>query len=166
MLRHLRHPNIIELHEVYESEDAIQLVLELARGSELAARPKRTEPEAAAIIKPLLEAVAYCHEQSVVHHDIKLSNIIMKCNADRSFQPKLIDFGFGTITSRDHQQSSKCGTPGFVAPEVFRRLPCGEKVDVFSCGIVLHILYGSFIDSQIDGGIPLRGGHDERDIGE
>ncbi len=157
MLRHLRHPNIIELHEVYESDDAIQLVLELARGSELAARPKRTEHEAAAIIKPLLEAVTYYHEQRVVHRDIKLSNIIMKCNADHSMQPKLIDFGFGTILSNDPRQTSKCGTPGYIAPEVLQRLPCGEKVDVFGLGVVLHILYASIIDSQIDRRIPFLG---------
>jgi serine/threonine protein kinase len=151
VLRHLRHPNIIELHEVYESEDAIQLVLELARGSELAIRPKRTEPEAAAIIKPLLEAVAYCHAQRVIHHDIKPCNIIMKCNADHSLQPKLIDFGLATIASNDSLEISKCGTPGYIAPEVFQRLPCGEKVDVFSLGIVLYILYTASFDPQIDG---------------
>ena len=80
ILRHLKHPNIINLYEVYEGEDYVHLVFELIKGGELQAkiksRVKFTEPQAALLMHKLLETVFFCHANGYIHRDIKPANLI------------------------------------------------------------------------------------------
>ncbi len=82
ILRHLQHPNIVRLHEVYEADDFIYLVFELLKGQDLQKRVNRKgsfrEHEAAEIMKKLLEVLCYCQENKVIHRDIKPGNIISR----------------------------------------------------------------------------------------
>lgn len=82
-----RHKNIIKLYEVYEDAQKIHLVFELMRGGELQSKVRLVnhlkECEAALVMKELLDAVALCHNQGVLHRDIKPRNIILRygcCN--------------------------------------------------------------------------------------
>ena len=78
----LKHPNIISLHEVYEDDEYIHLVFDLMQGGELKAKVEECkyfkEPKAAEIMKILLTTLKYCHDNGVIHHDIKPRNIIIK----------------------------------------------------------------------------------------
>jgi len=80
----LDHPNILRIHEVFEDEDRICLVLELCRGGHLMDRLMNQrgrfyrEHLACKYIHSILTAVAYCHANNVVHRDLKLENILFE----------------------------------------------------------------------------------------
>ena len=54
---------------------------------------------------------------------------------------KVGDFGLA-VQRMDHEMLNlKCGTPGYMAPEVLRNEPYDEKADLFSAGAILYLLY-------------------------
>ncbi len=55
---------------------------------------------------------------------------------------KLVDFGLATVIDPHFPEKLRCGSPGYVAPEVLNNLGYGTKADVFSLGILLYTLYG------------------------
>ena len=80
----LDHPNIIRIHEVFEDEDSIYLVLDLCQGGELLDRlheqrgSRYSEREACQYVYTILSAVKYCHGHHVVHRDLKLENFLFE----------------------------------------------------------------------------------------
>ena len=54
---------------------------------------------------------------------------------------KLGDFGLSSKINTAGYLIHKCGTPGFIAPEILAGYSYNEKVDIYSCGIVLNLLY-------------------------
>lgn len=81
VLRLLKHPNIILLHELYEDAEHVHLVFELVRGGELQARVQRqkrlSEEEAAEVTRKLLRVLSFCHASDVVHRDVKPRNVVL-----------------------------------------------------------------------------------------
>jgi serine/threonine protein kinase len=71
-VRRLDHPNIIKFHEVYYGKN-ISIIMDHCSGKDLYSRMPYTELQAAAIMKQVLEALAYMHKRSYVHLDIKVS---------------------------------------------------------------------------------------------
>ena len=71
VLKLVHHPNIICLEGIYESRTSIYIVMEMLKGGELfqriVGRPRFSEVEAAKVIRPLLESVAYIHDLGIVH---------------------------------------------------------------------------------------------------
>lgn len=135
-------PNILRLHSVYEDDDYLHLITDLCDGGDLYDRLSSghlfSEPEAAAIIKQLIVAVASCHRLGIAHRDIKPDNILF----DSRGRLRLADFGsaawFGV--SEGGVMSGVVGTPYYVAPEVLMGRVYNEKVDVWSCGVILYIM--------------------------
>src|SRR6201999_741840 len=90
------------------------------------------------IFSQLVGAVSYVHLQSCVHRDLKLENILL----DRHENVKLVDFGF----TREYEGKSSylqtfCGTVCYSAPEMLKgEKYAGEKVDVWSLGVILYAL--------------------------
>lgn len=74
-MRDLRHPNIVPLYEVYESERFVYLIMKLLDGDQLYYRiidgPNYTESQAASLMRKIFRAMAYMHEKHIVHHDLK-----------------------------------------------------------------------------------------------
>ena len=81
ILRHLSHPNIIKLYEVHESAEYVHLVLEYVKGGELFEHIQHkgtyTEADAAKFMRQLVDAIAYCERQHVIHRDVKPENLIL-----------------------------------------------------------------------------------------
>ncbi len=81
LLRKLQHPSIISLHEVYESDQYVHLVLGPLAGAYLFSRLRKkqnyTEEYAMKIMKALLTVVSFLHAHQVVHRDIKPDNILL-----------------------------------------------------------------------------------------
>lgn len=142
-MRKLDHENIIKLYEVHESESYIYLVLELLRGGELFERIVKkgiyTEKDAAVLMKKLLSALDYMHSKGMMHRDIKPENLILK-DMDNNYDVKIADFGLATVVSQNEYLFRRCGTPGYVAPEILADERYDQKVDVFSAGVILYIL--------------------------
>lgn len=79
--RDIKHENIISMHEIYESEMYVHIVLEYIKGSELLSaiktRATYSEDDAAKIMRSLLIAISCFHCRHVIHRDIKPENIIV-----------------------------------------------------------------------------------------
>ncbi|KIW01455.1 uncharacterized protein PV09_07212 [Verruconis gallopava] len=140
--RQFIHPHIARLYEVIVTETMVWLVLEYCPGDELYNHLLKTGPMEPAkvqkIFTQLIGAVSYVHQKSCVHRDLKLENILL----DKHENVKLVDFGF----TREYEGKSSylqtwCGTVCYSAPEMLKgEKYAGEKVDVWSLGIILYAL--------------------------
>ena len=95
-------------------------------------------PKVQKIFAQLVGAVSYVHRQSCVHRDLKLENILF----DKNENVKLVDFGFTReYEGRINHLQTFCGTICYSAPEMLKgEKYAGEKVDVWSLGIILFAL--------------------------
>jgi calcium/calmodulin-dependent protein kinase I len=79
----------------------------------------------------------------LAHRDIKPANVLM-CQTNRHGPAaKVGDFGMSTFVDVDGQVRGRCGTPGYVAPEIFSagvHGGYGNKVDIFSAGVTLYVM--------------------------
>lgn len=140
-LQRIKHPNICQLHDVYDTTNYLHLVMELCDGgmlfTDIAKRHHYFESDAATAAKALFEAVKYLHNQGVAHRDIKPQNILL----DKHGTMKLADFGFskvfGTSSGAEMLMRTQCGTPDYVAPEVWGEpndVRYSKQVDIWSLG--------------------------------
>jgi len=151
IMRALDHENVIKLYEVYETEKSIYLVLELLQGRSLQEILKKggfkdNEPRMMNVISSILEALAYLASKGVMHRDLKPDNILL----DKTDKIKIVDFGLATFIDVPEFIFKKCGTPGYIAPEVFKYDPKNPQTnyddhsDVFSTGCILYyMLFGT-----------------------
>ncbi|XP_060858897.1 calcium/calmodulin-dependent protein kinase type 1 isoform X2 [Metopolophium dirhodum] len=153
VLRRLTHPNIVQLLETFEDKSKVYLIMELVTGGELFDRIVQkgsyTEKDAAHLIRQVLGAVDYMHEQGVVHRDLKPENLLYYSTDDDS-KIMISDFGLSKIEDSG-VMATACGTPGYVAPEVLAQKPYGKAVDVWSIGVISYILlcgYPPFYDEN------------------
>ena len=159
-MRRLDHPNILKIHEVMASKSKIYLVMELAKGGDLAGKLARRsnhrfpEPIARRYFQQLVSALHYCHQNGVTHRDIKPQNLLL--NEEGNI--RVSDFGLSFVASsvnKDLMLQTACGTPAFAAPEVVGRSKAGydgAKADAWSCGVILFALltgYLPFDDSNL-----------------
>jgi serine/threonine protein kinase len=150
VMKQLKHPNIMKLEEVHESKNSVYLVLELLEGGELLQflwnKETLTSNDHVQIMKSILNALAYMAEKNIMHRDLKPDNIILKNKDKIEFNNlKLVDFGLSSVCGSYEQLFKRCGTPGFVAPEVINSNPAykisyNHKCDVFSAGVIFYIL--------------------------
>ncbi|XP_076294793.1 calcium/calmodulin-dependent protein kinase I isoform X2 [Lasioglossum baleicum] len=153
VLRRLTHPNIVQLLETFEDKQKFYLIMELVTGGELFDRivekGSYTEKDASGLIRQILEAVDYMHEQGVVHRDLKPENLLYY-SPDEDSKIMISDFGLSKMEDSGIMETA-CGTPGYVAPEVLAQKPYGKAVDVWSIGVISYILlcgYPPFYDEN------------------
>ncbi|CAH8565238.1 unnamed protein product [Dicrocoelium dendriticum] len=140
------HPNIIELHDVFEGDAYIFLVFELCQGGELFDHLTRcvtvSEKRTRTFMHQLLDAVAFIHKNEIVHRDLKPENILL----DANLNIKLSDFGLAVMASDEAELKETRGTPGYLAPEVLKvgyyddQPPYGQPVDMWACGVIMYTL--------------------------
>jgi serine/threonine protein kinase len=122
ILKKLKHPNIIELHEIWEWSECCFLVLEYCTGGELfhyiTEKKHLSEREASIIMKQLLEALNYLHQNKISHRDIKPENFMLCAKGDPT-SIKMIDFGLSKDFSEQDFMMTMSGSPYYIAPEVF-----------------------------------------------
>jgi len=115
----LKHPNIVNVHEVGREGDTIYIVGDLVQGISLSEWIKSqpyTPRDAAQLCQKIAEALHHAHEKGIIHRDLKPHNIMI--DGDR--QPKLMDFGLarreaGEVTMTLDGQV--LGTPAYMSPE-------------------------------------------------
>ncbi|RDY03418.1 CBL-interacting serine/threonine-protein kinase 3, partial [Mucuna pruriens] len=117
----IKHPNVIQLHEVMGSKTKIYIILEFVTGGELFDKilnnGRVSEKEARRYFQQLINAVDYCHSRGVYHRDLKLENLLL----DASGNLKISDFGLSALSKQvrdDGLLHTTCGTPNYVAPEI------------------------------------------------
>ncbi|KAK7106559.1 hypothetical protein V1264_017798 [Littorina saxatilis] len=141
IMKLLRHPHIIRLYQVMETERMLYLVTEYASGGEifdhLVAHGRMNEREARRKFRQIVSAVAYCHSRHVVHRDLKAENLLL----DANLNIKIADFGFSNFFTPAGPLKTWCGSPPYAAPELFEGKEYdAPKVDVWSLGVVLYVL--------------------------
>ncbi|XP_067090578.1 death-associated protein kinase 2 isoform X5 [Osmerus mordax] len=144
ILRQLQHPNIITLHDVYETRSDVVLILELVSGGELfdflAQKESLSEEEATQFIKQILDGVQYLHSKRIAHFDLKPENIMLLDKNVPLPRIKLIDFGLAHKIEAGADFKNIFGTPEFVAPEIVNYEPLGLEADMWSIGVITYIL--------------------------
>lgn len=142
ILMGLDHPNIIKLHETWETERICFLVTELCEGGELfffiTKRKHLTEAQAALVMRQAFYALNYLHTNRICHRDIKPENFLLY-KADDDSHVKLIDFGLAKKVGQNEVMNAPNGTPYYIAPEVLKG-SYTTQCDNWSMGIVLFIM--------------------------
>nr|WEX24875.1 CBL-interacting serine/threonine-protein kinase 6-like protein [Nymphaea hybrid cultivar] len=153
VMKMVKHPNIVELHEVMATKTKIYFAMEFVKGGELfskVAKGRLKEDAARAYFQQLISAIDFCHSRGVYHRDLKPENLLL----DEDGNLKVTDFGLSALS--EHMQPdgllhTTCGTPAYVAPEVLaKRGYDGAKADLWSCGVILYVLLAGFLPFQDD----------------
>ncbi|KAB0365492.1 hypothetical protein FD754_009648 [Muntiacus muntjak] len=146
IIQSLSHPNIVKLHEVYETDAEIYLIMEYVQGGDLfdaiIESVKFPEREAALMLMDLCKALVHLHDKRIVHRDLKPENLLVQRNEDKSTTLKLADFGLAKHVVRPI--FTVCGTPTYVAPEILSEKGYGLEVDMWAAGVILYILLCGF----------------------
>lgn len=140
------HPNIIEFVEAHEKNGRLLLVFEFADAGDLFAQvtarsPSRffREAEILLIMSQLCLALNHLHNKKMMHRDLKTPNIFLTtCGLI-----KLGDFGFSRqydSTLSADVGTTFCGTPYYLAPELWNQSSYSKKADVWSVGVILYEL--------------------------
>ena len=116
----LHHNNIIEIYAYGEYEGAPYLVMDFIDGGTLKQLTGTPMPyqEAAALLAPIADALAYAHQNNVLHRDVKPANIMLT----REGKPVLGDFGIAKILEKENpdgtltEMNTGVGTPEYMSP--------------------------------------------------
>jgi calcium/calmodulin-dependent protein kinase I len=150
----IKHPNIINMKEYFQSETNYYFIFELCDGLDLTSfitSPEYKpfdEQNSIAILKQICNGYNFIHKNGILHRDIKLDNIFRKTEGSSTIL-KIGDFGFSKIidsSSIDNFMNlSYLGTPYYTAPEILRKEPYKYKCDIFAIGVTFFgVLTGLF----------------------
>jgi serine/threonine-protein kinase len=164
----LNHPNIVTVYEWDTDDDEAFLIMEHVDGASLAAMLDLYSPfdldEAAAVLGPVAEAMAFAHGNGVLHLDLKPENVLVT----RDGLVKVADFGVAALTNAAGQALSAGGTLGYMPPEQLRGEDVEARTDIWAfAALAFQILTGAipFASDSIEGslfkeeqtGVPLPG---------
>ncbi|XP_044017410.1 peripheral plasma membrane protein CASK isoform X9 [Aphidius gifuensis] len=144
----LKHPHIVELLETYSSEGMLYMVFEYMDGPDLCFEVVRrasagfvySEAVASHYMRQILEALRYCHENDIIHRDIKPQCALL-AGKENSAPVKLRGFGVALqLPLSQNNGVGRVGAPHYMAPEVIQRRRYGKPGDVWSAGILIHVL--------------------------
>ncbi|NXH45872.1 KPSH1 kinase, partial [Dicaeum eximium] len=155
VLRRVRHTNIIQLIEVFETQDRVYMVMELATGGELfdriIAKGSFTERDATRVLQMVLDGVRYLHTLGITHRDLKPENLLYYHPGTDS-KIMITDFGLASARKKgdDCLMKTTCGTPEYIAPEILVRKPYTNSVDMWALGVISYILLSGTMPFEDD----------------
>ena len=139
ILEKLNHPFIAKLKFAFQDEQKLYLVTEFMQGGELYFHLKRNsyfkEKAVKFYMSQILLAIEYLHNNGYIYRDLKPENILI----DKDGNIKLTDFGLcKMLLGEQNTTDTLCGTPEYLAPEIFKKKSYTKCVDWFSFGILLY----------------------------
>lgn len=141
----LRHPGIVPVIDLGESENGPWLSMEFVPGQTLSTRladGPLTPRTAAELLLAVTEAVAHAHQQGVLHRDLKPGNILL----DAAGQPRVTDFGLARIAGIDAsltRTGQMVGSPAYLPPEIMSHVEPSAAGDIYALGATFyHALTG------------------------
>jgi predicted Ser/Thr protein kinase len=139
----LAHPGIVRLFDGGRSGDALFLTMEVLDGEPLSALVRKPwmHARAATFLARVLEALAYVHEQGILHRDLKPGNVMVVGGA-----PKVLDFGLARSTEGTAltEAGMLLGTPRYMAPELIDGAEHSARTDLFAVGMIgLEMIAGA-----------------------
>ena len=135
------HPSILQLYESFRDENNFYFVFEYMPERDLSHfftnNRAFDEEDLAFLTFKILEGIKYIHSKDIIHRDIKPENILL----DKHLRPRIGDFGLSSYTDNLTLEKDTCGTPTYLAPEVFvQGESVSKKTDLWSLGILLYKL--------------------------
>jgi eukaryotic-like serine/threonine-protein kinase len=159
-LASLRHPNIVAVTDYGVCDDTPFLVMELLEGETLAYRlmKGRMQPEQVLVVaRQLLGALAFVHEQGLVHRDLKPGNVFLEKLPGGEERLKLLDFGLAKFVQAEANPDEPAvtragdivGTPAYISPEQIAGDTIDPRVDTYAMGVILY--------QMLSGRVPFEG---------
>jgi calcium-dependent protein kinase len=142
----LIHPNIVKIYEFYDIKDNYYLITEFCKYGELYNFIKFhfSEKQICVLFYQVFSGLIYLHENSIIHRDIKLENILIDAiekdhiTTEPYFYIKIIDFGTAKFFSKQKNEDQIIGSCYYIAPEVLKQ-KYNEKCDTWSAGVLLYM---------------------------
>lgn len=136
----LPHPNIVSMLDFEADADNAYIIMEYVEGASLAELLDATDDglltpdEAAAVADAVGDALAFAHENGVLHLDIKPDNILI----DASGRVRLADFGMAALSTATGYSNAVGGTIGYMPPEQLQAGQVDVRTDVFAFAAVMY----------------------------
>ncbi|EGR28201.1 hypothetical protein IMG5_181300 [Ichthyophthirius multifiliis] len=168
IMKQINHQHLLKLYEVWENSHSFFYVMELANAGSLQNRISQAkkqkndkiynnqtsilnEQEIQTSMKQLLQALVYLQEKNIIHRDIKPDNILFKKIVNKQKNTEqlsalFVDFGLSTKSNLKEYLYYKCGTPGYISPEIIQQKSGNKEAqstqsDMFQLGVVLYNMY-------------------------
>lgn len=145
------HPNIVTIQGAFLALGVYHLVFEYVKGKNLVYYFSKRKPgpwTCKSIAKQLARALKYCHENYIVHRDVKPKNILMCARG----KIKLADFGLSVDTKKNPEKlKGLSGSVKFIAPEIVGGGKYGPEIDMWSYGVTMfYVITGKYLFSGKD----------------
>jgi serine/threonine protein kinase len=137
----MKHPRIVETYEYGTTTDGSPyIVMELIDGpgmnSLIVAKDKRLDGRRLRFVRQTAEALAAVHKAGFIHRDVCPRNLMLSKDCENL---KLTDFGLTVPATPPFMAPGKrTGTPNYMAPELVRRRPTDQRVDMFAFGVTAY----------------------------
>ncbi|OMJ07534.1 Ribosomal protein S6 kinase beta-2 [Smittium culicis] len=163
ILEIVKHPFIVSLHYAFQSKSRLYLIMDYVNGGELFYHMSKerifSELQASFYSAEIVIAINHLHNNGIIYRDLKPENILLSANGHL----KITDFGLSKLQlnfqNSDFSQSDPnnpfktntfCGTPSYMAPEIFDlQKPYEKSVDWWSLGILIY--------EMLTGKVPYKG---------
>lgn len=157
ILRYAKHPNLVQLYDIFETQACLYIVTEYMDGGSLfewleTRKFRITEKVAKGLVTDIARGLSFLHENGVVHRDVKLENVLLSQDGDQ-VTAKLIDYGLSCFLGPGQSSNEPVGTLKYAAPEVIARQHYQCKVDCWGLGVIMFIL--------LKGTVPFFGKNDQ-----
>ena len=143
IMYNVNHPYSIKLYNHFEDNDKLYLIMELATNGNLynfmqnnKNQKIKTKEMIQKIIIQVIEIIKYLHSLEIIYRDIKPENILL----DKDYNVKLCDYGWASYLTKGQFCNVFCGTPEYVSPEIVKKKPYNEKVDIWGIGVLIFEL--------------------------
>ncbi|XP_066993446.2 obscurin isoform X3 [Anabrus simplex] len=158
IMNYLNHPKLIRLHDAYETNRSLSLIMELGGGGELldslTKEPHTTETEIAGYIRQILWGLEHMHDQNIAHLGLTVGDLLISHPGGDDL--KICDFGLSRRIAYGKLASLDYGMPEFVSPEIANGDGVSCSADMWAVGIITYIL--------LSGHSPFRGLNDRETL--
>jgi tRNA A-37 threonylcarbamoyl transferase component Bud32 len=148
----LQHRDIVTIYDVGQEDDLAYIAMEFLKGHDLQRHTQGQQllplPVVLRVCSRVADALAYAHQQGVVHRDVKPANVMLHLPTGAV---KVTDFGIARVTDATRTRTGTVlGTPSFMSPEHLAGQPVDGRSDLYSLGVMLFQLLSGQLPFQAD----------------
>jgi serine/threonine-protein kinase ULK/ATG1 len=134
IMKELYHVNVLPLLDAFYKKKKLYLVLNYCNGGNLKSYIHSSETKYnKKYIYEIIDGFTYLYSKNILHRDIKPENILIHDNTI-----KICDFGLSKTMNLDSINHSICGTPNYIAPELYKFNIYNRASDMWSLGVILY----------------------------